>query len=108
MNLRGNRTLDLIPEPCTVRLGSLGAGPNRVQKSGPLPGMDSLASFEPTQDDGDASSTPHRTLGTIRIPMRLGRIMATAEFILSENLIIPFILSGLLQPIYRGHLYSEK
>ena len=47
-----------------------GAGPNLVRKSELPAGMESLVSYGPTQDIGDANNRPLRTLGTIR---RIGR-----------------------------------
>ena len=71
-----------------------GAGPNLVRKSELPPGMETLVSFGPTQDIGDANNRPLRTLGTIRMPVRLGKFVAAAEFIVCERLAVPLILGA--------------
>ena len=55
-----------------------GAGPNLIRKSELPAGLETLVSFGPTQDIGDANNRPLRTVGTIRMPVRLGRFVATA------------------------------
>ena len=71
-----------------------GAGPNVIWKSELPAGLETLMSFGPTQDIGDANNRPLRTVGTIRMPVRLGRFVATAEFIVCEKLTVPLILGA--------------
>ena len=71
-----------------------GAGPNLVRKSELPPGMETLISFGPTQDIGDANNRPLRTLGTIRMPVRLGRFVAAADFNVCEKLGLLLILGA--------------
>ena len=84
-----------------------GAGPNLIRKSKLLAGLETLVSFRPTQDIGDANNRPLRTVGTIRKPVRLGRFVATAEFIVCEKLAVPLILGAdycdrFVEAIYPG------
>ena len=65
-----------------------GAGPNLIRKYELLAGLETLLSFGPTQDIGDAHNRPLRTVGTIKMPVRLGRFVATAEFIVCEKLAV--------------------
>ena len=51
-------------------------------------------SFGPTQDIDDANSMPLPTLGTIKMPVRLGSFVAAAEFIVCEKLAVPLILGA--------------
>ena len=69
-------------------------GPKLVRTSEPLAGMETLVSFGPTQDIGDANNKPLRTLGTIKMPVRLEKFVAAAEFIVCEKLAVPFILGA--------------
>ena len=71
-----------------------GAGPNLIRKSKLLAGLETLVSFGPTQDIGDANNRPLRTVGTIRMPVRLGRFVATAEYIVCGKLAVPLILGA--------------
>ena len=71
-----------------------GAGPNLIRKSELPAGLETLVSFGPTQDIGDANNRPLRTVSTIRMPVRLGRFVATAEFIVCEKLAVPLILGA--------------
>ena len=71
-----------------------GPGPNHVRKSELPAGMESLVSFGPTKDIGDANNGPLRTLGTTKMPVRLGRFVAAAEFIVCEKLAVPLILGA--------------
>ena len=71
-----------------------GAGPNLIRKSELPAGLETLVSFGPTQDIGDANNRPLRTVGTIKMPMRLGRFVVTAEFIVCEKLALPLILGA--------------
>ena len=71
-----------------------GAGPNLIRKSELPQGLETLVSFGPTQDIGDANNRPLRTVGTIRMPVRLGLFVATAEFVVCEKLAVPLILGA--------------
>ena len=71
-----------------------GAGPNLIQKSELPAGLETLLSFGPTQDIGDANNRPLRTVGKIKMPVRLGHFVATAEFIVCEKLEVPLILGA--------------
>ena len=54
--------------------------------------METLVSLGPTQDIGDANNRPLRTVGTIKMPVRLGRFVATAKFIVCEKLAVQLII----------------
>ena len=71
-----------------------GAGPNLIQKSELPSGLETLVSFGPTQDIGDANNRPLRTVGTIKMPVRLGHFVAVAEFLVCEKLAVPLILGA--------------
>ena len=84
-----------------------GAGPNLTLKSELLSGLETLVSFGPTQDIGDANNTPLRTVGTIKMPVRLGHFVAVAEFLVCEKLAVPLILGAdycdrFVEAIYPG------
>ena len=70
------------------------AGPNLVRKSELPATMETLVSFGPTQDIGDANNRPLRTLGSFKMPMRLGKFMAAAEFIVCEKRAVLLILGA--------------
>ena len=67
-------------------------GPNLIRKSELPAGLETLVSFGPTKDIGDANNRPLHTVDTIRMPVRLGRFVGTAEFIVCEKLAVPLIL----------------
>ena len=71
-----------------------GAGPNLIRKSELPAGLETLVSFGPTQDIGDAKNRLLRTVGTTRMPVTLGRFVAIAEFIVCEKLAVPLILGA--------------
>ena len=77
-----------------LSVSDTGAGPNLIRKSELPAGLETLVSFGPTQDIGGAKNRPLHTIGTIRIPMRLGRFVATAQFIVCEKLAVPLILGA--------------
>ena len=56
--------------------------------------MGTLVSFGPTQDIADANNRPLGTLSTIKMPVKLGRFVAAAEYIVCEKLAVPLILSA--------------
>ena len=71
-----------------------GAGPNLIRKSELPAGMETLVSCGPTPDIGDANNRPLRTVGTIKMPVRLGRFVAAAKFIVCEKLAVPLIFGA--------------
>ena len=85
-----------------------GAGPNLNRKSGLPAGLETLVSFGPTQDIGDANNGPLRTVGTIRMPVRIGRFVATAEFIVCEKLAVPIILGADYFDRFLEEIYPQK
>ena len=67
-----------------------------------------MLQFGPTQDIGDAKNRRPRTVGTIRISMRLGRFVATAEFIVCEKLAVPLILGAYYCDRFVEAIYPRK
>ena len=77
-----------------LSVSDTGAGPNLIRKYELPAGLETLVSSRPTQDIGHASNRRLRTVGTIRMPVRLGRFVVTAEFIVCEKLVVPLILGA--------------
>lgn len=71
-----------------------GTGPNLIPKSELPSGMETFVSFRPTQDIGDANNRPLRSLGSPEMPLRLGRFVAAAEFIVCEKLDVSLIIGA--------------
>ena len=65
-------------------------------------------SFGPTQDIGDANNRPLQTLGTIRMPLRLGKCVAAAEFLVCEKLTVRLILSADYSDQFVEAIYPPK
>ena len=64
--------------------------------------------FRPTQDIGNANNRSLRTAGTIKMPVRLGRFVATAEFIVCEKLAVPLILGADYCDRFLEAIYPRK
>ena len=71
-----------------------GAGPSLIRKFELPAGLETLVSFGRTQEIGDAHNRLLRTVGTITMPVRLGRFGATAEFMVREKLAVPLFLGA--------------
>lgn len=90
----------------------IGAGPDLVRKSELPPGMEALISFGPTQEIADASNRTLRTLEAIKMPGRLGRFVAVADFIVCEKLAVLLIpgaeyCNRFIESIYPGRKKVE-
>ena len=85
-----------------------GAGPSLIRKSELPAGLETLLSFRPTQDIGDANNRPLRTVGTIKMPVRLGHFVATAELIVCEKLAVPLILGADYCDRFVDAIYPRK
>ena len=68
-----------------------GASPIPIRKSELPAGLETLVSFGPTQDIGDANNWPLCTVGTIKMPARPRRFVAIAEYIVCEKPVVPVI-----------------
>ena len=69
-------------------------GPDLNRKSELPAGLETLVSFGPAQDIGNANNGPRRTVGTIKMPVRLVLFVATAEILVCEKLAVPLILGA--------------
>ena len=85
-----------------------GAGPNLVRKSELPAGMETLVSFGLTQDIGDENNRLLRTVGTIKMPVRLGCFVTMAEFIVCEKLAVPLILGAHYCDRFVEAIYPRK
>lgn len=74
-------------------LGTSG-GTNLIRKSEILARLDNLVSFGSTGDLVDANNRPLRTVGTIKIPVTLGRFVAAAKFIVCQKLAFSLMLGA--------------
>ena len=85
-----------------------GAGPNLIRKSELPAGLETLVSFGPTQDIGGANNRLFRTAGTIKLLVRPGSFMATAEFIACRKLAVLLILGVDYCDLLVEAIYSRK
>lgn len=85
-----------------------GAGPNLIRKSELPPGTEDRIAMGPSLDIRDANNRPLRTIGLIKLPVRLGRFLALMEFIVCERLAVPLILGASYFDKFVEAIYLRK
>lgn len=70
------------------------AGPNLIRKTELPRGMEALIAHGPSMDIGDANNRPLRTIGSLKMPVRLGRFVALVDFIVCAKLAVTIILGA--------------
>ena len=71
-----------------------GAGPNFIRREELPPGIEKDIRYGPLPDICDANDRPLRMIGTIRLVVRLGRLVSLADFIICQQLAAPMILGA--------------
>lgn len=78
----------------TVAVFYTGADPNLIRNSELPPGMEAAIIQGPSWDLVDANNRPPRTVGLIRLSIRLGSFLTRFEFIMCEKVAVPLILEA--------------